>query len=182
MKTQSETKSSTKSKAVANKASALKYSGQTDVHFDDNRQQAEKITQLQEMANSAARGTVQKVEEEELLQGKFQPIQKKANNTGLPDDLKSGMEKLAGMSLDHVKVHYNSAKPAAVQAHAYAQGSDIHMASGQEKHLPHELGHVVQQAQGRVKPTTEVGGMAVNDNEGLESEATSMGEKALQMK
>jgi folate-binding Fe-S cluster repair protein YgfZ len=182
MKTQSETKSSTKSKAVANKASALKYSGQTDVHFDDNRQQAEKITQLQEMANSAARGTVQKVEEEELLQGKFQPIQKKANNTGLPDDLKSGMEKLAGMSLDHVKVHYNSAKPAAVQAHAYAQGSDIHMASGQEKHLPHELGHVVQQAQGRVKPTTTVGGMSVNDNAGLENEATSMGEKALQMK
>jgi hypothetical protein len=105
------------------------------------------------------------------------PVQR--NNTGLPDNLKSGMENLSGMSLDHVKVHYNSAKPAAVQAHAYAQGSDIHLGSGQEKHLPHELGHVVQQAQGRVKPTTSIGGMAVNDNAGLESEADVMGAKAL---
>lgn len=102
------------------------------------------------------------------------------NNTGLPSQLKTGMENLSGMSLDHVKVHYNSPKPAAVQAHAYAQGSDIHVASGQEKHLPHELGHVVQQAQGRVKPTTSVGGMAVNDNPGLENEATVMGNKAMQ--
>ena len=101
------------------------------------------------------------------------------NNTGLPNQLKSGMETLSGMNLDHIKVHRNSSKPAAVQAHAYAQGSDIHLASGQEKHLPHELGHVVQQAQGRVKATTEVGGMAVNDNAALESEATRIGERAL---
>ena len=119
-------------------------------------------------------------EEEELLQGKFEPIQKKENSTGLPDNLKSGMENLSGMSLDHVKVHYNSAKPAAVQAHAYAQGSEIHLASGQEKHLPHELGHVVQQMEGRVTATTNVAGVNVNDNPGLETEATQMGEKALQ--
>lgn len=103
-----------------------------------------------------------------------------ANNTGLPDKLKSGMENLSGLDLDHVRVHYNSSKPATVQAHAYAQGSDIHLASGQEKHLPHELGHVVQQMQGRVEPTTSVGGMAVNDNAALENEATVMGAKALQ--
>ena len=124
--------------------------------------------------------TTQCMEEEEMLQGKFDTLQKQENNTGLPDNLKSGMEQLSGQSLDHVKVHYNSSKPAAVQAHAYAQGSDIHLASGQEKHLPHELGHVVQQAQGRVKPTTSVGGMSVNDNPALENEATVMGEKALQ--
>ncbi|MBJ7556611.1 DUF4157 domain-containing protein [Marinomonas spartinae] len=110
------------------------------------------------------------------------PVQRQPNRTGLPDNLKSGMENLSGMSLDHVKVHYNSPKPAAVQAHAYAQGSDIHLASGQEKHLPHELGHVVQQAQGRVQPTTSVGGMAVNDSQSLENEATALGYKALQMK
>ena len=45
--------------------------------------------------------------------------------------------------------------------------------------IPHELGHVVQQAQGRVKPTTTVAGLAVNDNAGLENEATIMGNKAL---
>ncbi|MDV6250907.1 DUF4157 domain-containing protein [Vibrio sp. EA2] len=106
-------------------------------------------------------------------------IQRQPNHTGLPDNLKSGMESLSGKSLDHVKVHYNSSKPAAVQAHAYVQGSDIHLASGQEKHLPHELGHVVQQMEGRVKPTTSVGGMAVNDNPSLENEATEMGNRAL---
>ncbi|WP_420590830.1 DUF4157 domain-containing protein [Bacterioplanoides sp.] len=105
--------------------------------------------------------------------------QSRPNHTGLPDNLKSGMENLSGMSLDHVKVHYNSSKPAAVQAHAFAQGSDIHLASGQEKHLPHELGHVVQQMQGRVTANTSVNGMAVNDNPSLETEATVMGEKAL---
>jgi len=127
-------------------------------------------------------------EEEELMQGQFKPngadsskvTQRQGNNTGLPDNLKSGMESLSGQSLNHVKVHYNSSKPAAVQAHAYAQGSDIHLASGQEKHLPHELGHVVQQMEGRVQPTTSVGGMQVNDNEGLETEATKMGDSALQ--
>ncbi|MCY9878607.1 DUF4157 domain-containing protein [Vibrio natriegens] len=106
-------------------------------------------------------------------------VQRQPNRTGLPDNLKSGMERLSGQSLDHVKVHYNSSKPAAVQAHAYAQGSDIHLASGQEKHLPHELGHVVQQMEGRVKPTTSVGGMAVNDNPSLENEATEMGNRAI---
>lgn len=105
--------------------------------------------------------------------------QRQPNKTGLPDNLKSGMENLSGMSLDHVRVHYNSAKPATVQAHAYAQGSNIHLASGQEKHLPHELGHVVQQAQGRVAATTSVAGMAVNDSPTLEHEADMLGARAL---
>lgn len=134
----------------------------------NNSPKAQQSAQLQAMANHH---TAQQP----------QPIQKKENNTGLPDDLKTGMENLSGMSLNHVKVHYNSSKPAAVQAHAYAQGSEIHLTSGQEQHLPHELGHVVQQAQGRVQPTTSVGGVQVNDNPGLETEATVMGARALQM-
>ena len=101
------------------------------------------------------------------------------NDTGLPDELKSGMENVSGVRLDNVRVHYNSPKPATVQAHAFAQGSDIHLAPGQDKHLPHELGHVVQQAQGRVKPTTAVGDTPVNDSPELENEATKMGENAL---
>ncbi len=67
------------------------------------------------------------LEEEELLQGKFHSLQKKENNTGLPYNLKSGMKNLSGQSLDHIKAHYNSSQPAEVQAHAYAQGSDIHL-------------------------------------------------------
>ncbi len=57
------------------------------------------------------------------------------------------------MSMDHVKVHYNSPAPARAQALAYAQGHDIHLAAGQAHHLPHEAWHVVQQAQGRVRPS-----------------------------
>ena len=111
--------------------------------------------------------------------GQSLPLQRQPNGTGLPDKLKAGMENLSGINLDGVKVHRNSAKPAAVQAHAYAQGSDIHLGPGQEKHLPHELGHVVQQAQGKVKSTMQMQGVAVNDDSGLESEATHLGEMAL---
>lgn len=104
---------------------------------------------------------------------------KASNKTGLPDHLKSGVEHLSGMSMDDVRVHYNSARPAQLDAHAYAQGSAIHLAPGQERQLPHEAWHVVQQKQGRVAPTMQMkGGVAVNDNRALESEADRMGELA----
>ncbi|MCB1937011.1 MAG: DUF4157 domain-containing protein [Nitrosomonas sp.] len=128
---------------------------------------------------------VQRVEEDELVQGKFETAQltevpaAKQNNTGLPDNLKSGIEHLSGMSMDNVKVHYNSSQPEQLNAHAYAQGTDIHLAPGQEKHLPHEAWHVVQQAQGRVKPTMQMAGQQVNDDESLEAEADVMGERAV---
>ncbi len=113
-----------------------------------------------------------------------QAIQRKSgneNNTGLPDTLKSGIENLSGYSMDDVKVHYNSPQPAQLQAHAYAQGTDIHIAPGQEKHLPHEAWHVVQQKQGRVQPTQQLKGKVnINDDAGLEKEADVMGAKALQ--
>lgn len=111
------------------------------------------------------------------------PVQRQENKTGLPDQLKSGMESLSGLSLSDVKVHRNSDKPAQLQAHAYAQGTDIHLGPGQEKHLPHELGHVVQQKEGRVRPTTQLKGKVnINDNAGLEKEADVLGAKAMQLK
>jgi len=95
--------------------------------------------------------------------------------------LKSGIEALSGHSMDDVKVHYNSAKPTKLDAHAYAQGAEIHLAPGQEKHLPHEAWHVVQQKQGRVKPTIQMKGkVQVNDEKVLEDEADLMGHKAIQ--
>ncbi|PTS87754.1 hypothetical protein DBR17_05425 [Sphingomonas sp. HMWF008] len=42
--------------------------------------------------------------------------------------------------------------------------------------MPHEAWHVVQQAEGRVSPTIELGGTAINDDTGLEREADRMGE------
>ena len=101
------------------------------------------------------------------------------NNTGMPDNLKAGIESLSGFSMDDVRVHYNSSKPATVQALAYTQGTDIHVAPGQEKCLPHEAWHVAQQMAGRVSPTTNINGMPVNDNAALEHEADVMGEKAV---
>src|SRR5262245_52209654 len=56
----------------------------------------------------------------------------------LPDRLQRGIESLSGVGLDDVRVHYNSDKPARYQAYAYAQGTDIHLAPGQERCLPHE--------------------------------------------
>lgn len=120
-------------------------------------------------------------EEEDVLQGKMEDVSRR-NETGLPDNLKAGVESLSGYSLDDVRVHYNSSKPATVQALAYTQGTDIHVAPGQEKHLPHEAWHVAQQMAGRVSPTTNINGMPVNDNAALEHEADVMGEKALQRK
>jgi len=102
-----------------------------------------------------------------------------SNRTGLPDQLKAGVEALSGVSLDGVQVHYDSPEPAQLQAHAFARGRDIHLGPGQERHLPHEAWHVVQQAQGRVRPTVQLeGGTLVNDDAGLEREATIMGARA----
>ena len=128
-------------------------------------------------------------EDNQTLQGKFvtqlqggteeNSLQQKAENrTGLPDRLKAGVENLSGYSLDGVKVHYNSSRPAQLQALAYTQGTDIHIGPGQERYLGHEAWHVVQQMQGRVQPTMQLQGLAVNDNEDLEREADVMGEKA----
>jgi hypothetical protein len=100
------------------------------------------------------------------------------NNTGMPDNLKAGLETLSGLDLSDVHVHSNSDKPAQVGALAYTQGSDIYVAPGQEKHLPHEGWHVVQQKRGRVQTTTQVAGMPVNDDLQLENEADTMGERA----
>jgi len=132
-------------------------------------------------------------EEEEPLQGKMieniqrqeipeeeEPLQtKRENNTGIPDNIKDGVENLSGIDMNDVRVNYNSSKPADVGALAYTQGTNIHVAPGQERHLPHEAWHVVQQKQGRVEPTMQLkDGVPVNDDEELEHEADMMGKKA----
>ncbi|HYJ29771.1 MAG TPA: DUF4157 domain-containing protein [Allosphingosinicella sp.] len=100
------------------------------------------------------------------------------NLTGLPDGLKAGIEALSGFSMDDVRVHRNSAEPARLGALAYAQGSDIHLGPGQDRHLPHEAWHVVQQKQGRVKPTLHFKALGLSDDAALEREADAMGARA----
>ena len=137
-------------------------------------------------------------EEEELAQGKFvnepllaaedvqrKAIQRNENKTGMPDDVKSRMETIHNADFSDVRIHANSSQAPAVGALAYTQGSNIHFAPGQfspdtsagKSLLGHELTHVVQQREGRVQPTIEVGGMPVNDDVSLEKEADSFGSK-----
>lgn len=134
-------------------------------------------------------GIVQRADDEdELLQGKFaEPVQRMAENqTGIPNDVKQRMEESFGTDFSSVRIHPESSSAPDVGALAYTQGTDIHFAPGQFKPdtspgqqlLGHELAHVVQQAEGRVQPTTEIGGMPVNDNENLEHEADVLGAKA----
>ena len=135
----------------------------------DNSPYSQRFAHLTSMANNS----IQK-----------QPVSQLSKDShSLPDNVKQGVESLSGISMDDVKVHYNSDKPAQLNAYAYAQGTDIHIASGQEKHLPHEAWHVVQQKQGRVQPTTMMKAKVfINDDKGLEKEADVMGARALQMK
>jgi len=106
-----------------------------------------------------------------------------SGNGGLPNRLRRGIESLSGYFMGDVKVHYNSSKPATMQAHAYAQGTNIHLSPGGERYLPHEAWHVVQQKQGRVPTTRQLKGkININDNEQLEREADIMGARALQFK
>lgn len=152
------------------------------LQFVDNRPMSQSIQRAEDdddtLQGKFEQPLQREEDDEDTAQGKFEvPVQKK-NETGMPDHLKAGIEELSGFSMDDVRVHYNSDKPATVQALAYTQGTDIHVAPGQERHLPHEAWHVAQQMAGRVEPTTEVGGMPVNDNPALEHEADVMGAKA----
>lgn len=98
----------------------------------------------------------------------------------LPAQLQNRLHAMSGVDTSDVRVHRNSTKPAQLQAHAYAQGRDIHLAPGQEHHLPHEAWHIVQQRQGRVKPTLHSEGVAINDDHSLEREADLKGAQAAQ--
>jgi hypothetical protein len=160
-----EAKEAAQLQAMADNSPEAKEAAQLQA-MADNSQEAKEAAQLQAMADNSQ-------------EAKEAAPPNKPNNTGLPDDLKSNIENLSGYSLDDVKVHYNSDKPTELQAHAYAQGTNIYLGPGQEKHLPHETWHVVQQMQERVKPTIEMQeGGNMNDDDRLEKEADNMGDKA----
>ncbi len=145
----------------------------------NNRKDASKHDFLKNSITNSDKMVAQKAKANSITNTPI--VQRQENNTGLPDQLKSGIESLSGMDMSDTRVHYNSSAPAQLQAHAFAQGNNIHIASGQEQHLPHEAWHVVQQKQGRVKATTQLKGKTlINDDAGLEREADIMGAKAMQ--
>ena len=96
------------------------------------------------------------------------------------------MERSFQQDFSDVKVTENSAEAQNMGALAFTQGQDVHFAPGQynpnssagQELIGHELTHVVQQKQGRVKATQQAKGVAVNDDPALEQEADVMGRKA----
>ncbi|MBE14741.1 MAG: hypothetical protein CL867_00675, partial [Cytophagaceae bacterium] len=152
------------------------------VHLEDNRQESKAMASTINLIQKKASGDEALIKTNVATRPSVQKVAAPSNpnNTGLPDNLKAGIESISGYAMDDVRVHYNSSEPAQLNAHAYAQGSAIHLGPGQEKHLPHEAWHVVQQKQGRVKPTRQLKGkFTINDDVGLEREADVMGARAL---
>src|ERR1700744_6483930 len=180
MNTHTEKIAENKSQAVDHAVAQKQSNKEPALQLEDNRPEAVQMQKLQEMANDSPQVKQLKIYQAMADNHTSKTAQRKENNTGLPDNLKTGVENLSGFSMDDVKVHYNSDKPAQLNAHAYAQGTDIHIASGQEKHLPHEAWHVVQQKQGRVQPTMQMkGSVNVNDDAGLEQEADAVGQSII---
>lgn len=104
----------------------------------------------------------------------------------LPDEVRAKLEASFGADFSAVRIH-EGPEAAAVGALAFTRGTDIFFAPGQyqpetergRELLAHELGHVVQQAQGRVRATAQAKGVAINDDDGLEREADEMSARAM---
>lgn len=94
-----------------------------------------------------------------------------SGRTGVPKAVQAKFETASGLSFEDVRVHYNSSRPAQLGAYAYTRGSQVYIGPGQERYLEHELGHVVQQKRGLVKPDGYINGLPVNRDPKLERAA-----------
>jgi len=98
------------------------------------------------------------------------------------------MEDAFQEDFSNLKIRKSSEEATKMGAQAFTQGEEIHFAPGQynpnstegQELIGHELTHVIQQRQGKVKSTTHAKGAAVNADPALEKEADVMGEKAAQ--
>lgn len=138
------------------------------------------IMQTPVAQRQAAAMSLQRARGNRFVQGMAVQAKREPNRTGMPDNLKAGIEALSGIDMSEVRVYANSDKPARLGALAYTQGDQIYLGPGQERHLAHEAWHVVQQAQGRVRATRQMRGVGVNDDIRLEIEANRISDKALQ--
>ncbi len=105
----------------------------------------------------------------------------------LPEAVQKKMESFFGANFADVRVHVGAEAPA-IGALAFTLGSNIYFAPGQydpmslrgQQLLGHELAHVVQQRQGRVRNPFGAG-IAVVQDPGLEAEADRLGQRAAMM-
>jgi len=104
----------------------------------------------------------------------------------MPSLVQRKMESSFGEDFSDVTIHKDSPQSKELNAHAFTKGNAIHFAPGMynpesqdgQELLGHELTHVVQQREGRVRPTVQKKGVGINNDEGLEKEADEMGEMA----
>ena len=151
-------------------------------HQDSGQQQKPSIKAKQKPIQSKQGQKPRHKAKQKPLQRNHKPIAHKSNK---PDEtqIKQNVSQLMGTDVTDAQVHYNSSKPAQLQAEATAQGTEVHLAPGKEQHLGHELTHVAQQKQGRVQPTIQANnGVGINNDPLLEKEADVVGEKAIQGK
>jgi hypothetical protein len=118
------------------------------------------------------------------LPDNLQHVGRSAMGKPLPESLQQKMESFFGASFADVRVHVGPEAPS-IGALAFTLGSNIYFAPGQydpasprgQQLLGHELTHVVQQRQGRVRNPFGAG-IAVVQDPGLEAEADRMGQRA----
>ncbi|NRR23772.1 DUF4157 domain-containing protein [Brevibacillus sp. MS2.2] len=119
------------------------------------------------------------------------PLQKSENlssdsGRSLPDSVQAKMEQAFHTDFSEVQIHPESSVASQIGAVAFAQGNDIHFAPGTyqpetqsgQQLLGHELTHVVQQRQGRVKANVLDASLPINDDPSLEAEADRYGSLA----
>jgi hypothetical protein len=104
---------------------------------------------------------------------------KKVRGGNLPDQLLTKMEGSFGADFSDVTIHERSSMAKDLNATAFTQGNEIHFAPGEfspestsgQEILSHELSHVIQGRQGRVKATHQEQGYEISDQRELEAEA-----------
>lgn len=114
-----------------------------------------------------------------------QELPEDGGGRAMPEAVQAKMEGAFGTDFSAVQIH-EGPRAAALGARAYTQGADIHFAPGEyqpntqggQELLGHELTHVVQQSQGRVRAMRQMQGVVGNDDAGLEREADEMGARA----
>ena len=132
--------------------------------------------------------------QEPLLQRRPSPLQRQAGpgDAGAPVPIPSGggaplspgvrgqMEHGFDADFSDVRVHHGDTADQ-LGALAFTRGNDIHVGSGGNTRstLTHELAHVVQQREGRVRATGSVGGQPLNDSGSLEAEADRAADRVL---
>ncbi len=110
----------------------------------------------------------------------------RGSNPTFPLEIRAKMERAFDADFSNVKLHPNSPKADKLGVLAVTQGHDIHFSPGKlqlqsqrgQALLGHELTHVVQQRQGRVRITGQAKGHPTNEDTALEREADTLGRLA----